>query len=395
MSEATPELEKHPAYRPFIPILLRYLRPLALLCLLVIVLEIVATPLLARLLPETWYLNAYLPWEALHQQERFLAHENSIEPDPRLGWRNRPGSSYQNIQYDQYGSRSHQGIQAEQRKAQRIIFLGDSRVYGHIYVENSETINGQLENAQIETLNFAAPRHNLDQSYLAMQDAIEKFQPTAIVIGLGTDVGDELGCMYLPFFSVEDVSMPLLKPRFALADGVLQPYIPPYQEYLASVPQQAQNMLNYLSDHDNCYADFEFYKTWAAGPFLSIASSTWQRLDRFTYNKAEKLGWKRQRPLPNKDLISALLKASKTLAERHDIKLVFLNFPDEFQYQGYQQDKYAEVTQLLEDAQVSYVNVLELFQQAETEDPIFMDEVHFSAEASGLIADELRQRFFD
>lgn len=383
-----------PDYAPdrhFLPVLWRWARPLLLIGLVALIIEIIAAPLLPRLLPESAYLRVYLPWESLHQTERFLAGENSIELDPRLGWRNRPESSYQNIHYDAHGSRSHQGITAGQRKPERVIFLGDSRVYGHTYVEDAETINAWLDSDTVETLNFAAPRHNLDQSYLAMQSFLDEFQPTSVVIGLGTDVGEELACLYMPFFSVEEVSMPLLKPRFMLQDGDLEAKTPPYQDFLSGVAERKPDaMLAYLRDNDACYAHFEFYQRWAATPFLSILQSSWQRLDRFTYNKAEKLGFKRPRPLPNKDLVRALLQASRDLAAQRGVKLAFILFPTEFQFQGYQQDAYAEVADLLKETGVKFVDGLSLLQRHADEFPVFLDEVHFSPQAGRVIAAELQ-----
>lgn len=155
------------------------------------------------------------------QTDKFLNGQLDVELDSVRGWRNRRSFQIDKIRYDRYGSCSNAGIVEGSRKELRVILLGDSKVNGYTYVENSETINAYLEDDRTEVLNMGTSFYGLDQSYLTMIEVTEKFEPDVIVIGIGSQEGQLLGCHNIPFMVRKEQWMPLLKPQFALKDGQL------------------------------------------------------------------------------------------------------------------------------------------------------------------------------
>ena len=183
--------------RPF----LRYSRRFFCIAVALFLSELALVPVFSSWLPESWFLGYFLTWRVVKTSELIINGEDIVEVDDVCGWRNRPNSvdKLERIFYDQYGSRSHGGIEIGGRKKRRIVFLGDSRINGWAKVKNHQTINAYLENDTIETLNFGTELFGLDQSYLAMPRIVDRFQPDVFVIGIDLEEFNFLDSTYLPF----------------------------------------------------------------------------------------------------------------------------------------------------------------------------------------------------
>ncbi|MBN1350784.1 hypothetical protein JXJ21_15305 [candidate division KSB1 bacterium] len=239
-------------------------------CLLLALTEQIVAPMLPEIIPQTWYLRAYLPWNSIKRTGRFIDDKLHIEPDDVRGWRNRAKAHFKTVNYDRFGSRSNVGLAPGASKKLRVIFLGDSRIASYVNVTNDEIVNAYLENESIETLNFSSELYGLDQIYLTLQDVVERFHPQVVVIGIGSDVGELLDCHYLPFM-YPTIGLPLLKPRLTLRDSVLEPHIPPIRKYLQQLPANP-DLLDYIRQHDPHYARFEWFQRRRATPFLCALS---------------------------------------------------------------------------------------------------------------------------
>lgn len=225
----------------------RHIRRFLLICGLLVFLEMLVAPVLPSVIPETWYFRNYLSLKEIRQTHDFFNDYFDIEPDEHRGWRNRANAAYLKVRHDRFGSRSNTEFVPGQRKKWRVAFVGDSRIHGSsFYIENNQTISACLENKEIETLNLATSGYTLDQVYLATEEAIGRFQPDVVVMGISPDMSRSLDSHYLPLMSREQISMPLLKSRFVLDNGQLQLQIPP-NEMLHDLPDNPE-LLNYLKN---------------------------------------------------------------------------------------------------------------------------------------------------
>lgn len=351
---------------------------------------------LARLLPGGWmdtlYFKAYMPWLAGHHAEQFIAGdgsaENCTEIDATLGWRNRPNTQCINMQHDDYGSRTHSAINLVDKSKQRLLLLGDSRIYGHRFVDNDQTLNAYLEDAQTEALNLAAPRYHLDQLYLLLEQRQAELRPDRVIIGISTDTIPALACMYVLFFA-EDPSTPWLKPRFTLGEqGKLQAIIPPYRQYLQDIDKDPA-LLAKLAQQDQCYAEFQHYQHWQATPLLGILDYLWQRGSTALSKRIP--GLANEPELAEKPLLNALLKQFHAFAQDHKIQIVFLLLPNQTQFEEARDLRaYQELRALLVEQQLDYLDALPALQADHSGETLYEDEVHFSAYANRLLADALK-----
>ncbi|MGC9329757.1 MAG: hypothetical protein ACP5I1_19135, partial [Candidatus Hinthialibacter sp.] len=281
-----------------------------IVCLILIALEVTLSPLLAYWVSDARLLRDYLNqnfFQTYKQTGQFLAGKLHIELDEIQGWRNRPTAIKGNIRFDEYGSRSHHGVNPPARKKWRLIFLGDSRMMGSEGISNEQTINAFIENAGVETLNFSSPDYSLDQSFLTMQAVHEQFQPDAYVIGVGSQPGRLLRCLFLPF---SDISiLPRLKPRFLNHHEKLDLLIPPYRKLLQNFPDHP-DLIPYLEQHDGLFYRFQRFKQekiWRLTPFLSFMTKSWKTIGRH-------FGWNPKNPTSvetNEKLTAALLEAAR------------------------------------------------------------------------------------
>jgi hypothetical protein len=356
--------------------------------LFLLILEGSMSVFLPRVVPDTLYLRAFLSWESVHQTRRFLSGQRTIEVDKQLGWHNRPDSNFQKIYYDQWGSRSHLGIQAEKRKTQRILFFGDSRINGHLDLKNTETINAYIDDEETETLNFASALYRLDQNYLALQSKQAQFQADVAVIGIDGRLGSLLDCHYLPFHTRSNTT--LLKPRFELQSGQLIAKIPPFYQLLEDLPDNPA-LLDFLEKEDPCYVKFQYYKTWQSTPLLSILHNGQTLLSKVL----KKFSMEKKESSYGGDLMVglALLKAIAQFRQTHNIKVIFVLLPTQVEWTGALSDKsYQRTRQALEMENLPFIDVLTLLQQTTLKtDDIFTDSVHFTARTNQLIAQALQK----
>lgn len=128
------------------------------------------------------------------------------EPDPLLGWRNRPGASgpYGGNEFrtrvtidghGQRGSRPHRPDRAA--GSWRVALLGDSQAWGD-GVGDDETFAALLEDragrAGLEVLNFACPGYGSDQELLVLGRDVPPWSPDVVVVAVyvGNDPADNL-----------------------------------------------------------------------------------------------------------------------------------------------------------------------------------------------------------
>ncbi|MDM8546909.1 hypothetical protein QUF61_10480 [Candidatus Venteria ishoeyi] len=374
--------------------LFRYLRHKRIFIFIILGLlgmELLLQMLLPRILNDNWYLRMYLPWEAIKQTERFLADKRSLEIDAVLGWKNRANSYIKSVHYDHLGSRSTANLDLTQRKTKRVVFIGDSRINGHLEVDNNQTINAYLESPEIETFNFGSAMYHLDQSYLMMQKRIPDLRPEVVVIGLGSKPGYRLSCHYLPFHSREEtVDMPFIKPRFLLKDGELSAQIPPYQKLLEKLPNNPL-LPRYLKQYDPCYTQFKQFKRWESTPLLGFITKLkiyLQKMQIFTtvFTSAS------SKTMENRELVIALLRGIQQFASQHQVQVIFLLFPRSYEYSHQAHDgqtDYAQTRDILQQLQLTYIDVQQLLGTQSDAVDYYTDSVHFTATTNHLIANAL------
>lgn len=363
---------------------LKHARKFILACFCCVGIEILLSPAIQSRYTEVGFLEAYLEqnfFQTYREVQNFLDGELYIELDDRLGWRNRANAVSGTIVFDEFGSRSNRGITIENPKPWRVVFLGDSRIYGGNGVENDETINAFLENDEIETLNFGSPDYSLDQSYLSMEGISQSYHPNVFVIGIGSKPGRLLDCHFLPFFDLS--ILPRLKPRLLWSDHRLVPQIPDYRALLANFPDN-QELLDYLKTHDGHYrrfAEFKRRQIWNCTPFLSIFSQLKNR-----FNETAGLAHTDSMQWENRVLTEEIIKASKMFCDEREIKLVYLVFASRTEIQS-GHPVYDEVIQFLRGEGVVFVDTRLLFSQYPgAKDRLFTDDIHCSAEGHRLIA---------
>ena len=140
------------------------------------------------------------------------------EPDPLLGWRNRPGFAgpYGGDEFltwvtiNEHGQRGPSHPVERVAGKRRIAVLGDSQTWGD-GVADDETFVALLDGGSTEVLSFATPGWGTDQQLLALDNQAARFAPDVVVLALfiGNDLNDNAsrGTFQYP------------KPYFALEDG--------------------------------------------------------------------------------------------------------------------------------------------------------------------------------
>lgn len=357
-------------------------------CAVLIVLELLAAPVIGSLHPDDGLLRAFLERNFLlnaNATAKFLRGELYIEPDPVLGWRNRPLASSGNLSFDRHGSRSHNGIGGGARKETRVVFLGDSRMYGGEGVLGNETINAQLEDGEIETLNFASPDYSLDQCFLAMRQAGDRFAPDAYALGVGSNPGRLLACHFPPFYDAS--VLPRLKPRIALTGGAMRVIVPPYASILRGFPNNPA-LTEFLRDHDPYYFRLTRFKrewAWKWTPFLSVASRfvTPTGLASRAHELPGAIRTEEAR------LAKAILIAARDYARNTGAELIAVAFAtmDEASSPS---AEYDQTLRLLEELRIPAVDARNEFRRHPA-DPaeLYYDDLHFTAEGNRLVADAI------
>jgi len=394
----------HPNGKPswrFVVSFLRHKRKFLFILLGVLVAEItLGSWLLPQFLPAHWYFGLYTSAGAALKARMFAQGQFNVIPDATLGWKNKPQGGHgqfdttsTKIEFDQYGSRSYRGLQAGKRLPMRVLLFGDSRINGWTYVNNGETINGWMEreNAKVESLNLATDLYGLDQIYLTMQRALPDYQPDVVVVGLGSDEDNLLDCHCIVLKENRlEHDLPLLKPRFIRSpEGKLHLTIPPMQDLLLHLPEDAARFVTYLRQHDGCYGRFQRFQRWEFTPIL--ASFNYLR-EKLIISGGRRWDFGQFRSLENLSITSELLKSMRELAKQQQVRLIFILLPTAYEYAGSKSFVYGQVRKALEYQAVEFIDALTILQHATTQQAFYHDDVHLSAEANQLLARALLQR---
>jgi hypothetical protein len=139
------------------------------------------------------------------------------QPDPLLGWRNRPGLAgpyggdefltWVTINDDGQRGPSHPVARVPGKR--RIAVLGDSQTWGD-GVADDETFVALLDGGSTEVLSFATPGWGTDQQLLVLDNQAARWRPDVVVLALfiGNDLNDNVnrGTFQYPkpYFTLED-----------------------------------------------------------------------------------------------------------------------------------------------------------------------------------------------
>lgn len=241
--------------------------------------EVLAAAVLPAVLPTRFYLAAYLSdprsGEALRN---FFNNQGILEPDPDTGWRSRAGVQHGLWVTDEHGSRSHEPLSvARQGPRTRVLFLGSSKINGGTELGREQTISAYAANERVETLNFGTMLFGVDQSILAYQRRLARFQPEVVVLGLDPGADEPLLNVYLPYRNRDQVMMPLVKPRFEEKNlGLTE--VPPPLVLLRESPQRPEALLVFLQQHDGYQREFDDYRRYGFTPLVHGANRWWRKL---------------------------------------------------------------------------------------------------------------------
>lgn len=330
-------------------------------------------PVFQKMIPDSWYLRAYLPWTAVLKTKRFLEGEMSIQMDPERGWRN--------------GNQAFcESPVSDADKNRRLLILGDSRMnYSNVTIQ--ETITSYLKDAQIHVVNLATEMYGLDQSILALKQGLERYQPDFVVVALGTDTGGHLDCHYLPFL-YPTIGLPLLKPKFILKGDSLK--LVPIDSFI-----EQRNLLfnselmRFLKTDDPHYQRFDWFKRRRTTPFLGLISLA---REWATKQGTEFSNEKSQTRISNQQLVKALVLYSKRLAAKYGVKLIYLLLPQKCDLVEYREGVYQQLTRFMSENTIQYVNVFELFKIHRKREKIYApDGVHFTPAANRILALKLAE----
>ncbi|MFC1475474.1 hypothetical protein ACFLQW_00545 [Candidatus Zixiibacteriota bacterium] len=276
-----------------------------------------AAPLIV---PDHVYLYFYLDERARASTREFLQNRHAfLLRDEITGWRNRPNAEIGKWQLDPHGARTTHVITIQPTKPRRILFLGSSLINGGANISVNETISAFLEDSVTEAINFGTMMYSLDQSYLAYEHELYKYQADIIVVGLSVNATDNLFNQYIPFRSRTEVNMPFLKPRFEMRAGKLE-LIPLPPKKMHEDVFYNSDLINYLKQTDNFYREFAAYKRVG---FLPFSSGVW-----WVYKRAGNLlrlikGNRGEAPF----LLNLMTGMAKT-AQSHGATVIFLMLAD-------------------------------------------------------------------
>ncbi len=370
------------------------LHKLAIVIFSFLLLEFVFSHILILIVPDTLYLRAYLNKDAINHTYKVLNKQGSIELDSLCGWKNRANIDYYGIVFDKYRSRSFKGISEGKRKKWRIIFLGDSKINGYPHLWNYELVNAYIDCDSIETLNFGTVLYCLDQSLLALPGYIDKFSPDVVVICIGSEESALLDAHYIPFVR-EEISVPLLKPRFVIEGDSLRLIKPDYYALFQNFPD-CPKLLEFLKANDPYYDVFQHYKLWGMTPLLDFCLMI---KDFYIRMKGKYLDKRMNRinqenNLKNFELLKRLIEESQVIANKNNVRLIYLLSPRRNEYRNIELKAYRDIAELLNQLNIEYIDGLKVLQSYTGDEELFLDWVHPSKKANELYAEEIRKRLF-
>lgn len=356
-----------------------------------LILEAAMSPVLPRLIPDTAYLRAFLPWQAVAQTRRFLHGELDVIPDPKLGWRNRPDHVYKNIRYDEHGSRSAGGISTKERKPVRVVFIGDSRTNGYTFVSNAETISAGMENDRVETLNLATAFYGLDQMVLALESAVDQFKPNVAVIGIGSDDHLLLDSHYIPLLNPNEYGMPFLKPRFQFSGNQdLKPVTPNSRSLLSGLPGNP-DLLPFLAENDPHFQRFRDFQRWNTTPLIGALAQTGSKIAEFfgSGTGLAAAGGPSSGKGGQEKLYRELIRRAQAIGKRNGTAVGFVLFPSLDEFLDKKTEDFDRVAGILQSEHVPFVDGRSLLQRYRGNENLFGDDLHFTAAANRVMANAL------
>ncbi|HEY8515359.1 MAG TPA: SGNH/GDSL hydrolase family protein [Candidatus Binatia bacterium] len=162
------------------------------------------------------------------------------QPDPLLGWRNRPGVAgpYGGDEFLTWVTINPAGQRGPLHPVERvpgrrrIAFLGDSQTWGDGVADN-QTFVARLDGGDTEALSFSCPGWGTDQQLLALRSDAQRYRPDVVVLAtfVGNDLRDNTsrGTFQYPkpYFTVQDdgslrlegVPVPYSRAMHALIEG--------------------------------------------------------------------------------------------------------------------------------------------------------------------------------
>lgn len=321
---------------------LSYTKRFFYVVLALMVIEAVGCLFLPHVLPDSFYLWMYLPWQSVVETERFLDGRLDVELDPVLGWRNRPSNSVGMIEHDQYGARYTKPVRPERETKWRVALLGNSLIHGWTHVRNDQTIDAYMRNDEVEAFNLAVKAYQLDQCYLAMEKAATTVRPNVVVIGLDTAMAVKLDrhFMSLAFPSKREYGVLFLKPRFIVEGDQLRLEVPPYRQLLTGLPWNTR-LVDYLKENDPYYYRFEAFKRWETTPMLNLLVHAVDGVQYKLFLLRYRTGWGKPVKFLNWRLARLIIKQSQRFADEKDIRLVYLLFPNLSEVRGVNKMDYA------------------------------------------------------
>lgn len=278
-------------------------------------------------LPNTWYLQAYLSDTAIEKTNEFLNNASALVPSNTRGWENRPGFERGEWVIDEFGGRHHRKFTLDKpANTVRTLFLGSSLINGSNAVDNHGTISALFENQyqmlhssrknqlHLEAMNFATMMYTLDQIRIQIPDLLY-LGPDQLIIGLHEDPSAGLKSVYIPFRLPSEENMPFVKPFFSYGNDQLQQHSAPLWS-LASLDQQA---LNEFKAHDDYYYEFSRFSHFSFMPITDYMSRTVIRganmLDYFNESPSDFM------------LIRALMADIQAIADQQNIEVSYLYLP--------------------------------------------------------------------
>lgn len=351
--------------------------------------EVLAVAVLPSVLPAHSYLAAYLSDPRAGEALRgFFGGQGILEPDPDTGWRNRAQVRRGNWVTDEHGSRSHERLNvARQGPRLRVLFLGSSKINGGTELGRDQTISARVANERVETLNFGTMLYGADQSYLAYQRRLARFQPDVVVLGLDPRADEPLLNVYLPYRNRDQVMMPFVKPRFEDRGGGMGEVAPPLA-LLRDSAQRPDALLAFLRQHDGYQREFDNYRRYGFTPLAHGASGVVRKLAN-----AQAL-YAHGEPSEGERLLTQLLHRFRDELAREHRVLVLLLLPDRDEVEASKPWQTAwlrhqRLRQLLADQGLAFVDPREALRAQDGAGVFHEDSIHYTDAGNQVIAAEL------
>jgi len=309
--------------------------------------------------------------------------------DPIVGWRNRPNSNKLNWQIDENGARTTHPLGVQRSDKKRVLFLGSSLVNGGMNVSNDETISFFIEDSNTEALNFATMLYSVDQSCLAYEHDLKKYNPQIVVVGLSGNPTDGLVNQYIPFRMVEEENIPFLKPRFIYNSGILSLIgLPPLQSCRNILKDP--ELLQQISGTDEYYSEFTAYKSFGFTPLAAAARNLFRRTSNFINLINTKSD--------NLDLLVAIMNRLSDNVQSHDAQIVFMILPNlqttsPSGWRKYLPDQYAFMVNRLKGEKFTIYDIRDtLIESGQSLWKLYgKDHGHYSPEGNRIIAKGLKK----